>query len=121
MDVVFKVGKIWETICKILWCHSTLEGVFHGTDANLLRLALYFPMLSPIETIWSKINSFVTTNLRIFDVIAPGVGEQRLLYLERTINAAIESVVGGHCSRAVQHSTTFYEAVLNMADVVVGT
>lgn len=38
-------------VCDNAPCHSRLEVVFNTSEANLLRLAPYSPMLNPIESI----------------------------------------------------------------------
>lgn len=86
----------------------------------MLRLGPYSPMLNPIEIIWSKIKSHVKTNLTIPNFNAPGVGEQRLVYLERVIDQAKATITGGDCARAVQHTSTFHGIVLNMNDMQMG-
>lgn len=101
-------------------CHSRVETVLEGTSATLLRLAPYSPMLNPVETIWSKVKAFVKANLRIPEVQPPGVVEQRLLYLENVIDQAKNTIVGGDCARAVQHTTTFHPAAIAMEDMLVG-
>jgi hypothetical protein len=45
-------------------------------------------MLNPIEYIWSKVKCYTKTHLRVPQVVAPGVIEQRLVYLEEIIDAA---------------------------------
>ena len=101
-------------------CHRTLETVIRGTPVTLLRLAPYSPMLNPIEIIWQKIKASVKRELRIPNVQPPGIGEQRILYLENIIDAAKNTVVGGDCARAVQHSTIHHPAALALENVPVG-
>lgn len=101
-------------------CHSRVEAVLDRTPATLLRLAPYSPMLNPVETIWSKVKAYVKANLRIPQVQPPGVGEQRLIYLENVIDEAKTTIVGGDCARAVQHTTTFHPAASAMEDMQVG-
>jgi transposase len=101
-------------------CHSRLEDVITGTDAVLLRLAPYSPMLNPVETIWSKIKAFVKTNLRVPNVNPPGVVEQRLVYLEGIVDQAMNTIVGGDCARAVQHTSVHHPAALGMDNMQVG-
>lgn len=100
--------------------HSRLEQVFDGTEAVLLRLGPYSPMLNPIETIWSKIKSFVKTQVRVPQVEGSGIQEQRLQYLENILQQAMEIVTPGDCCRSTQHTSTFYEAALNHADMSTG-
>lgn len=107
-------------VCDNAPCHSRLEEVVNGTEARLLRLGPYSPMLNPIENIWSKIKTYCKTHLRVPDVQPPGVVEQRLTYLERIIDEAKDTVVGGDCSRAAQHTTIHHVAALAMQDMRVG-
>lgn len=101
-------------------CHSRLNLVFQNSDAKLLRLGPYSPMLNAIETIWSKIKAFVKSHISVPQVIGHGVLEQRLTYLETLVNDSISCVTAGDCSRAIQHTTTFYESALNLEDMTVG-
>lgn len=58
-------------------CNSRFETPIDGTSATLLRWGPYFPMLNPIEIIWSKINIWAKVKMRIRHVRSPGVIEQR--------------------------------------------
>ena len=107
-------------VCDKAPCHSRFETVFEDTAATLLRLAPYSPMLNPIEIIWSKIKTFIKNRLRIPMVEVPGVGEQRLVYLEEVIDEAKGIIVGGDCGRAAQHTTVYHAAALGMEDMQVG-
>lgn len=107
-------------VCDNAPCHSRLQNVVNETGASLLRLSPYSPMLNPIETIWSKIKSNVKVNLRIPQVAGPGVGEQRLVYLEQIIDRAKDTIVGGDCARAAQHTTIHHAAALTLQDMPVG-
>lgn len=107
-------------VCDNAPCHAQLEIAINGTGANLLRLGPYSPMLNPMETIWSKIKTEVKNRLRIPLVIAPGVMEQRLIYLEEHIDYAKNTIVGGDCARAVQHTTTFHGAALALDNMDAG-
>lgn len=107
-------------VCDNAPCHSSLEAVIDDTPANLLRLAPYSPMLNPIESIWSKVKIYVKTHLEVPRVAAPGVVEQRLVYLEGIIDQAKDSIVGGDCARSAQHSTTHHAAALAMENMPVG-
>jgi hypothetical protein len=51
-------------------------------------------MLNPIEYIWSKVKCYTKTHLRVPQVVAPGVIEQRLVYLEEIIVAAKDTITG---------------------------
>lgn len=107
-------------VCDNAPCHSRLETVFDDTAAVLLRLAPYSPMLNPIEIIWSKIKCYVKTHITVPQVAAPGVGEQRIIYLEGLIDQAKDTIMGGDCARAAQHSTIHHPTALAMEDMVVG-
>ena len=103
-------------------CHSCLEEVFVNSQAKFLRLAPYSPMLNPLETVWSKLKLHVRTHMAVPPTVA-GTGtltEQRLQYLETLISNAQESIVGGDCTRAATHTTTFHTAITNLEDVPVG-
>lgn len=102
-------------------CHARLEEAVRDTGAILLRLGPYSPMLNPIELVWCQIKTHVKTHLRIPQVAPPELGEQRLQYLEAAIDAAQATVTNGNCARAVQHSTTFHQAALELQDMAVGT
>jgi hypothetical protein len=101
-------------------CHARLQRVFDNSPAQLLRLGPYSPMLNPVETIWSKIKSNVKNAIRIPPVLGDGIAEQRMQYLERIVIEAKNTIMGGDCARAVQHTTTHYATILNMEDVQVG-
>lgn len=107
-------------VCDNAPCHSRLEVVINATEANLLRLAPYSPMLNPIESIWAKLKMAVKTRLRIPEVTAPGIQEQRLQYLEQIIDSSKDTIMGGDCARAAQHTTTFHAAALALEDLPVG-
>jgi hypothetical protein len=51
-------------------------------------------MLNPIEYIWSKVKCYTKTHLRVPQVVASGVIEQRLVYLEEIIDAAKDTITG---------------------------
>jgi hypothetical protein len=107
-------------VCDNAPCHSRLEAVTNGTTATLLRLGPYSPMLNPIESIWSKITCYTKTHLRVPQVVAPRVVEQRLVYLEEIIDAAKDTITGGDCARAAQHTTIDHAAALARDDILVG-
>ena len=46
--------------------------------------------------------------------------EQRLVYLESVIDEAKNSITGGDCARAAQHSTVFHGKALAMEDMPAG-
>jgi hypothetical protein len=51
-------------------------------------------MVNPIEYIWSKVKCYTKTHLRVPQVVASGVIEQRLVYLEEIIDAAKDTITG---------------------------
>ena len=59
-------------------CHSRIENVFVDVPAKLLRLGPYSPMLNPIENIWSKVKTYVKTNMSVPITTGPGICEQRV-------------------------------------------
>nr|CAI5861856.1 unnamed protein product [Callosobruchus analis] len=118
-DMGNEVGDL-VIVCDNAPCHARFEGVINNTEATLLRLGPYSPMLNPIENIWSKITTYVKTHLRVPQVRGIGIVEQRLLYLEEIIDSAKETIVGGDCARAVQHTTIFHAASLLLQDMQVG-
>lgn len=102
-------------------CHSKIhECTQTHPGLVVLKLAPYSPMLNPIETIWSKVKAYIKERMRVPDVAAPGVGEQRLVYVENLIDEALLTVTGQNCVHAVQHSTSFFAAALNTEDMQVG-
>lgn len=101
-------------------CHNRLHLVFEASEAKLLKLGPYSPMLNAIETIWSKIKASVKANISIPQVLGRNAQEQRLAYLETLVTSSINCVTAGDCSRAIQHTTTFYEDALNLREMRVG-
>lgn len=73
--------------CDNAPCHKRFRLAVEGMPRkpHLLHLAPYSPMLNPIENVWSKIKSNVRRSMEVPEVMAPGLGEQRLQYLERLI------------------------------------
>lgn len=53
-------------------------------------------------------------------VVAPGVMEQRLVYLEEIIDEAKNTIVGGDCARATQHTTSFHATAIALEDMEPG-
>ena len=104
-------------VCDNAPCHSGLDSLFAASPATLLRLGPYSPMLNPVETIWSKIKTKVKSSIRIPHVEPPGVGEQRLAYMERAIDEAIPTITNGDCARSVQHTSSFHADVLALQDM----
>lgn len=108
-------------VCDNAPCHSKFEEIFLHSPATLLRLGPYSPQLNPIENIWSKIKSFVKSQMEVPNVNPPNMGEQRLQYLETLVEQAKGTISVGDCTRAVMHSTTFHQMALNLEDMPVGT
>ena len=107
-------------VCDNAPCHNGLGRLFEDSPAQLLKLGPYSPMLNPMESIWSKIKANVKTEMRIPAVHRPGVGEQRIAYVEDLVRNAVAAVTNGDCARAAQHTTTFHNDVMEMQDMGVG-
>ncbi|XP_036324932.1 uncharacterized protein LOC118738120 [Rhagoletis pomonella] len=110
-------------VCDNAPCHSRIEAaVAQHSDgmSAVLRLGPYSPMLNPIEIIWSKFKTEVKTTLRIPIVNGAGLCEQRLQYLEKTVDDAKLKLSGGDCARAVQHTTTVHADALALQNIGVG-
>lgn len=108
-------------VCDNAPCHARLEVVvreFQGL--TLLRLGPYSPMLNPIENIWSKLKAGVKRNNGVPQVVGPGVGVQRLEYLERLIEDSFAEITPRDYSQSAQHSTLFHTSAINMEDMRVG-
>ena len=101
-------------------CHRRLDEVFANSDAVLLRLGPYSPMLNPCETIWSKLKMIVKQRIAVPIVNAPGLAQQRLEYLEGVVNDSKGEIVAGDCARAAHHTTTFHAPALALDDMNVG-
>ena len=68
-------------------CHSKFEEcVIENPGLTICRLGPYSPMLNPVETVWSKMKAVVKQRMRVPQVQRPGVGEQRLQYVETLID-----------------------------------
>ena len=83
MSLGIEVGEV-VLVCDSAPCHSTVEELkedFPGLTAQ--RLAPYSPMLNPVENIWCKMKGHVKRHMRVPTVARPGVGEQRLQYVEK--------------------------------------
>lgn len=117
------LGKRLEdlvVVCDNAPCHSRLNASFENNEAYLLRLGPYSPMLNPIENVWSSLKSHVKSNLRIPEIQGPNIGEQKLQYLEGTVNGGIDALNNALCARSCQHSTTFHGQVMALENVNVG-
>ena len=73
-------------------------------------------MLNPVETVWSKMKAVVKQHMRVPQVQRPGVDEQRLQYVKRLIDEAMEQTVQ-NIVNACQHSQGFSQRALNLADM----
>lgn len=104
-------------VCDNAPCHSRLHLLFDDSPALLLKLGPYSPMLNPVEAIWAKVKAHVKSAVRVPVINPPGVTEQRIVYLERCIDDAVETIRNSDCSRCVQHSTSFHSDVLQMRDM----
>lgn len=104
-------------VCDNAPCHRRLETIVaQHQKLVLLRLGPYSPMLKPIENIWSKLKAEVKRN-RIPSVHGPGVGEQRMVYLERIVDEAFQDITPRDYSQCAQHSTLFHASALHMEDM----
>lgn len=108
-------------VCDNAPCHSSLNQCEEERPGLIvLHLGPYSPMLNPIENIWQKIKSNVKRHMRPPVVVPPGVGEQRLVYVENLIDNAIPIIGVQDCVNCWQHSQGFFQAVLNNEDMSVG-
>lgn len=107
-------------ICDNAPAHSQLEVAALEIGMTLLRLGPYSPMLNPIENVWSVVKSHVKRINRDPIVHAPGVGEQRLIYLENIIQGSIQEITPYLCSQTINHSTRFHRKALTMENMEVG-
>ena len=80
-------------VCDNAPCHSKFEEcVLEHPGLTICRLGPYSPMLNPVATIWSKMKAVVKQRMRVPDVQRPGVGEQRLQYVEALIDEAMDQI-----------------------------
>ena len=108
-------------VCDNAPCHSKLEEcVTDHPGLIVCRLGPYSPMLNPVETIWSKMKAVVKQQMRVPQVHPPGVGEQRLAYVEGLIDDAMVQITAGDIVNACQHAQGFFQRVLNLEDMDVG-
>ena len=77
-------------------------------------------MLNPVETIWSKMKAVVKQRMCVPDVQRPGVGEQRLQYVEPLIDEAMDQITVQNIVNSCQHSQGFFQCALNLEDMHVG-
>ena len=120
MSLGIEVGEV-VLVCGNAPCHSTvdeLEEDFPGLTVQ--RLAPYSPMLDPVENIWCKMKSHVKRHVSVPAVAHPGVGEQRLQYVEQNIDNAMATIIHQDCASCCQHAQCFFEAVLYNEDMAPG-
>ena len=111
MSLGIEVGEI-VLVCDNAPYYSTVEEEdFPGLTVQ--RFAPYWPMLNPVENIWCKMKSHVKRHMRVPAVARPGVGEQRLQYVEQNIDNAMATINHQDCARCCQHAQGFFEAVLS--------
>lgn len=80
----------------------------------------YSPMLNPVEALWSKMKATVKRNMRVPQLTPPQVGAQRLQYVERLIDDAMETVTHRDVVNACQHANGLFPAALALQDMPVG-
>ena len=111
------VGQV-VLVCDNAPCHSKvqeLEEDFPGLTVR--KLGPYSPMLNPIENIWSKMKSHINRHMRVPAVVRPGLGEQRLQYVEEKIDEAMATITPQDCVRCCQHAQGFFAPVLRNEDM----
>lgn len=99
-------------------CHSKIEecqDIFPGLIVQ--GLGPYFPMLNPIENIWSKMKSVVKREMVVPNVSGHAIGEQRLVFVEGLIDSAMNQITNRDCINCCQHSQRFFPAALNSEDM----
>ena len=77
-------------VCDNAACHSKVKEL--ELDFPGLTVRPYSPMLNPIENMWSKMKSHIKRHMRVPAVVCPGVGEQRLQYVETKIDEAMATI-----------------------------
>ena len=105
-------------VCDNAPCHSRVEELtvdFPGLTVQ--RLGPYSPMLNPIENIWSKMKSHIKRHMRVPEVAHPGVGEQRLQYVEQCIDNAMATITHQDCASCCQHAQGFFAPVMRNEDM----
>lgn len=65
-------------------------------------------MLNPIENVWSVFKAAVKRVNRILLVEGPGVGQQRLEYLETVLRGAVAEITAYLCSQTINHCTRIH-------------
>ena len=108
-------------VCDNAPCHSKVEECqIERPGVQVVRLGPYSPMLNPIENIWSKLKSHVKRHMRLPAIVPPGVGEQRLVYVENKIDDAIGTITIQDCVMCAQHAQGFFNPVTRMEDMAPG-
>ena len=108
-------------VCDNAPCHSKFEEcVIEQPGLTICRLGPYSPMLNPVETVWSKMKAVVKQGMRVPQVQRPGVGEQRLQYVEALIDEAMDQITVQNIVNSCQHSQGFFQRALNLEDMNVG-
>ena len=70
-------------VCDNALCHSKVQDLeLDFPDLTVRQLGSHSPMLNPIENVRSKMKSHIKRHMRVPAVVCPGVGEQRLQYVE---------------------------------------
>ncbi|GMF51851.1 unnamed protein product [Phytophthora fragariaefolia] len=111
-------------------CHANVEDVFEEeafSDAKLLRLGPYSPMLNPIENCFSTFKSMVKRFLArhrqtILD-FPPyrTIKEHREEYLLMTADLLLdEAITPGLCHSCVLHTIKFHAAAIQLKDMPIG-
>ena len=75
---------------------------------------------SYVENVWSKMKSHIKRHMRVPAVVCPGVGEQRLQYVETQIDEAMATITQQDCAKFCQHMQGFFAAVLRNEDLAPG-
>lgn len=87
-------------VCDNAPVHTALERVFEEEEfagARLLRLAPYSAPLNPIEMVWSAVKAVIKREMAVtfYQILDTDAGltqaEHRLQYMERKIDAAMET------------------------------
>ncbi|RHY18143.1 hypothetical protein DYB32_010431 [Aphanomyces invadans] len=111
-------------------CHSGVEDEFVATEfgkPTVLRLGPYSPMLNPFENVFSAFKSDVKRSLRQrrqeLLTIPPNttIKAHRGRILEEASQDALQVVTPSLCAKCFLHTRKFYEAVINLEDMQVGT
>ena len=115
-------SKFHTVIVSVRMLDHTLqeECVIEHSGLTICRLGPYSPMLNPVETVWSKMKAVVKQRVRVPVVHRPGVGEQRLQYVDALIDEALRNITVQNIMNSCQHSQGFFQRALNLQDMHVG-